>query len=167
MPRLFLKKERIMTNKNKDIICSVLFLAFGAAMFILASGLKNTIRNDVGPGYVPKFIGVCMMIVSGAKLILSLFDKSKTGKAVEKMNGDIVGGLGTVGLMVAYAWAFAKVGFIVSSAVYLFCQILLMSNEKNRKPVLFAAISILLPVAVDALFVFLIQTPLPKGILGF
>lgn len=156
-----------MTNKNKNIVCSVLFLAFGAALFILSSGMKNTIRNDVGPGYVPKFIGICMMVVSGAKLVLSLLDKSKTGKAVEKMNGDIIGGIGTVGLMIAYALAFSKVGFIVTSAVYLFCQMLLMSNEKNRKLGLFAAISILLPVAVDALFVFLIQTPLPKGILGF
>ena len=156
-----------MTNKNKNIICSVLFLALGAALIILSSGLKNTIRNDVGPGYVPKFIGICMMVVSGAKLVLSLLDKSKTGKAVEKMNGDIVGGLGTVGLMIAYAFAFEKVGFIVTSAVYLFCQMTLMSNEKNRKLGLFAAISILLPVAVDALFVYLIQTPMPKGILGF
>lgn len=156
-----------MKNKYKDMICSILFLAFGAALFLLAGKLKNTIKTDVGPGYVPKFIGICMMVVSGARLIKAILDKSKTGNAVETKMQDLIGGLGTAVLMIAYACAFQKIGFIVSSTVYLFCQITLLSNEKNRKLWLFALISILLPVAVDALFVFVIQTPMPKGILGF
>ena len=41
------------------------------------------------------------------------------------------------------------------------------ANNENRNLPLFAAISILLPVAVDALFVFVIKMPLPKGIIGF
>ena len=51
--------------------------------------------------------------------------------------------------------------------VYLFAQILLMSNSENRKPVLFAAISIALPLAVSLLFAYVIKMPLPVGILGF
>ncbi len=46
------------------------------------------------------------------------------------------GGLGTVGLMPAYVIAFEPVGFLLSSMVCLFAQIMLMSNAKNRKPVL-------------------------------
>lgn len=44
---------------------------------------------------------------------------------------------------------------------------LLLSDETNRKPVLFGIIAVLLPLAVDALFVFAIQMPLPKGLWGF
>jgi putative tricarboxylic transport membrane protein len=49
----------------------------------------------------------------------------------------------------------------------LFAQITLLSDNTNRNPILFAAISILLPIAIDALFVFVIKMPLPKGIIGF
>ena len=69
--------------------------------------------------------------------------------------------------MAFYVLAFEPVGFLLSSIIYLFAQILLMSNQENRKPVLFAIISILLPLAVDILFVFVIKMPLPRGILGF
>ena len=62
---------------------------------------------------------------------------------------------------------FEPVGFIVSSAVYLFVQMIVLSDNKNRNPILFAVISVALPVAIDALFVYAIHMPLPVGILGF
>ena len=60
-----------------------------------------------------------------------------------------------------------SVGFIFSSILYLFLQILWLSDDTNRKPVLFAIIAVVLPVAVSALFAFVIKMPLPKGIFGF
>ena len=63
--------------------------------------------------------------------------------------------------------ALEPVGFILSSIIYLFLQITLMSNEKNRKLPLFAIISVLLPIGVSALFCYVIKMPLPKGIIGF
>ena len=41
------------------------------------------------------------------------------------------------------------------------------ANNENRKPILFAIIAIVLPIAIDALFVFVIKMPLPKGLIGF
>jgi putative tricarboxylic transport membrane protein len=63
--------------------------------------------------------------------------------------------------------AIQPVGFIISSIVYLFVQMMLLSDNTNRKPVLFAIIAVVLPVAVEALFVYAIKMPLPVGILGF
>ena len=51
--------------------------------------------------------------------------------------------------------------------LYLFLQILWLSDDTNRKPVLFAIIAVVLPVAVSALFAFVIKMPLPRGIFGF
>lgn len=156
-----------MTNKQRDILCSALFLVFGAGMLYLSFGIKHRIASDVGSGYVPKFIAICIIITAGAKLILSLRDKSPSGQKKEGADNDWVGGVGTVLLMFAYMLAFQPVGFIISSAAYLFLQILLMSNKDNRKPVLFAVISVVLPIAVYALFNYVIKMPLPKGIFGF
>ena len=69
--------------------------------------------------------------------------------------------------MLAYMLAFEPVGFIVSSILFLFALMNWFANNENRNLPLFAIISVLLPVAVDALFVFVIKMPLPKGIIGF
>lgn len=156
-----------MTNKQRDILCSAIFLVFGIGMFYLSFGIKHRITSDVGSGYVPKFIAICIIAAAGAKLILSLKDKSTSSGKKEASEFDLPGGIGTVALMLMYMMALEPVGFILSSAVYLFLQILLMSNKDNRKPVLFAVISIVLPVAVYALFNYVIKMPLPKGVFGF
>jgi len=156
-----------MTNKQRDILCSALFVLFGAGMLYLSFGIKHRIASDVGSGYVPKFIAICIIVAAGAKLILSLMDKSATGQKKEMADNDWFGGIGTVVLMFAYMLAFQPVGFLLSSMVYLFLQIMLMSNKDNRKPVLFAIISIALPIFVYAMFNYVIKMPLPRGILGF
>ncbi len=155
-----------MTNKQLDMLCSAIFLAFGGVMLFFSLRIRHIIPTDVGSGYVPIFISICILVTAGAKLVLTLLDK-KTPQKTVKGDGDLVGGLGTVGLMLAYVIAFEPVGFLLSSMVYLFAQIMLMSNAENRKPVLFAAISVVLPLAVSLLFAYAIKMPLPAGVLGF
>lgn len=156
-----------MTNKQKDTLCSAIFLIFGIGMMYASFGIRHRISSDVGSAYVPKFIAGCIIVAAGAKLILSVLDKSESGKKKEKSDNDLLGGIGTIALMLGYMVALKPVGFILSSIVYLFLQIMLMSREDNRKPLLFAAVSIILPVAVYALFNYVIKMPLPKGIFGF
>lgn len=156
-----------MTNKVRDLICSGIMLVFGVVMLVLARDIPHKIESDVGSGYVPTFIAVCILIVAAAKLILTLVKTPLSANQKIKIDQDWVGGVGTIVLMLVYMLALEPVGFICSSVVYLFIQMMLLSNHENRKPILFALIAVLLPVAVDALFVFAIQMPLPKGILGF
>lgn len=156
-----------MTNKQRDILCSIIFAILGAGMLYLSFGIKHRIPSDVGSAYVPKFIAICILVVAIAKLILSLRDNSPSSQKKEGADNDLFGGIGTVVLMFAYMLALEPVGFILSSMIYLFLQILLMSNKDNRKPVLFALIAVVLPVAVSALFYYVIKMPLPKGIIGF
>lgn len=156
-----------MTNKVRNLLCSIIMLVFGVVMFVLALDIPHKIPSDVGSGYVPKFVALCIIVVAVVQLILTLTRKSPDDKKKEKLFNDAKGGIATIILMVVYMLIFQPVGFICSSAIYLFTQIMLLSDNTNRKPLLFAAISILLPVAVDALFVFVIKMPLPKGIIGF
>jgi len=157
-----------MTTKVRDSICSVIMLAFGAVMVVLARDIPNKMPDkDVGSGYVPTFIGICILIVAAAKLILTLTNKKPAANQKIKFTQDALGGFGTIALMVVYMLIFEPVGFIVSSALYLFVQMIVLSDKTNRNPILFAIIAVALPVAVDALFVFAIHMPLPVGILGF
>lgn len=155
-----------MNSKQLDMLCSAIFLAFGGLMLYFSLSIRHIIPTDVGSGYVPIFLSVCILITAGAKLVLTLLDK-KPAKAAAKGGSDLAGGLGTVGLMLLYVIAFEPVGFLLSSMVYLFAQILLMSNKDNRRPVLFAVISVALPLGIALLFAYVIKMPLPVGILGF
>lgn len=156
-----------MTNKMRDLLFSVVMLAFGGAMIYFTQGIRHTIRTDVGSAYVPKFVGTCIIVAAAAKLFLTLFKPSANANRKIKFDQDLLGGIGTIILMLLYMAAFEPVGFVVASAVYLFVQMLLLSSRENCRPILYAVIAVLLPVAVDALFVFVIRMPLPKGVWGF
>ena len=156
-----------MTNKMRDILCAVIVIAFGAAMIYFVKDVRRVIRTDVGSAYVPMFIGWCIIATVASKLLYSLFSKSKEENKKIVFDQDFFGGIGTIILMVLYMLAFQPIGFVVSSAVYLFVQMLIFSNRDNRKIILFALVAVLLPLAVDALFVYVIHMPLPVGVFGF
>ena len=157
-----------MTNKQRNLLTSVLFLAFGVFMFIQSQGVKHKIASDVGSGYVPAFIAGCMIIVSVAKLIITLTRHDPDdNKVVKDDKSSTKGGVVTVLIMLVYMLIFEPVGFIVSSIVFLFALMNWFANKGNRNIPLFAVISVVMPVAVSALFNFVIKMPLPKGIIGF
>ncbi len=156
-----------MTNKTRDILCSIIVLAFGAAVIYFVKDVRRVIRTDVGSAFVPTLIGWCIVATGASKLLYTLFTGLKEENKKIVFDQDFFGGVGTIVLMVLYMLAFEPVGFIVASAVYLFLQMLLLSDKTNRRPLLFAIVAVILPVAVDALFVFVIKMPLPVGVFGF
>lgn len=156
-----------MTNKKRNLVTSILFLAFGIFFLIQAKQVPHKIESDVGSGYVPAFIAVLFIIVSAAKLIITLTRKDPFDDIVEKNDDSLVGGLVTIGIMFIYMIAFEPIGFVVSSIIFLFALMNWFANSENRNIPLFALISIIMPIAVDALFVFVIKMPLPKGLFGF
>ena len=157
-----------MTNKMRDILCAIIVIAFGAAMIYFVKDVKVVARTkDIGSKYVPMMIGWCLIATGASKFLYSLFSKSKKENEKIVFNQDMLGGIGTIVLMLLYMWAFQPIGFVVASAVYLFLQMLLLSTKSNRRIILFAIIAIALPVAVDALFVYVIKMPLPVGVFGF
>ena len=153
-----------MTDKKKGIITSVLFLAFSIVMLIFAKDIEPMMKNDLGSGFFPMVVGIAMCALSALRLILAIREKEKEAK---KSGDDLMGGLGTLILIGAYCIAFSPVGFIVSTIVYLFLQILLLTPKEKRNWLVISIISVVTPFAFYALFVYLINTPLPKGLFGF
>lgn len=156
-----------MSNKVRDIIVSAVMLAFGVFVYLGAAGIRNTNPNDVGSAYVPHFIGICIVVTALAKLILSIKDNDPANKVKHKLFEDNFGGIATIVLMFAYMMVLEPLGFLIASAIYLFLQILLLSDNTNRNIPLFAIISVVAPIAIEALFVFVIKMVLPVGLIGF
>ena len=156
-----------MTNKQRNLLTSVLFLAFGAFYLIQAMQVPHKIESDVGSGYVPAFIAICIIVVAAAKLIITLVRKDPFDDMKEKGLDSTKGGLVTILIILVYVFVFEPLGFIISSILFLFALINWFANSENRNIPLFAIISIVMPIAVSALFNYVIKMPLPKGLIGF
>ena len=156
-----------MKNKTRDIICSLLFLILGIFMFSQALKITSIMGKDLGSGFMPKVIAVALVLTSLLKLIATFFEKNPSEEEKENNNQDSKGGLLTLGALLFYVLTFEILGFIVSTTAYLFIQMLIFSDEKNRKSLLFLTISVVFSIATYVLFVYLIQKPLPTGILSF
>ena len=157
-----------MTNKQRNLLTSVLFLVFGIFFLFQSLQVPKKIETDVGSGYVPAFICICLIIVAGAKLIITLTRKDPYDNVKQEFTkGEIKGGVVSVLIMFFYMILFQPLGFVVSSILFLFALINWYADSRNRNIPLFAIISIIMPIAVDALFVFVIKMPLPKGLIGF
>lgn len=154
-----------MTDRFRDIFCSVFFLLFGVAMFIMSLPIMPIMGKDLGSGFVPKIIAGAIIVIALFKLALTVFSH-KEAKKLES-DDDKMGGLLTVAALLVYVTIFKPAGFILSTALYLFVQITVLSDERNRKLPLFAAISVVAPVLIYALFVYVIKMPLPAGFISF
>lgn len=154
-----------MRDKTRDTVCSLLFLSFGIFIFFHSLEIVPKMEKDLGSGYMPKIIAGSIVALSILKLILTLSKKINEKEKTE--NSDTLGGLLTIILLAVYALCFNIIGFILSTVIYLFFQILILSDEKNRKIPLFIIIAVVVPVVIYILFVHIIKSPLPMGILGF
>ena len=157
---VFKQGEHKMTDKKKGIITSVIFLVFSIVMVVFARQIKPMMQNDVGSGFFPTVIGFSMCAISVLRLVMAV--REKEGEA-KKSGDDIKGGLETLILVGAYS----SVGFIISTIVYLFLQILILTPAEKRSIPITIAISLIAPFVIYAMFVYLINTPLPKGLFGF
>jgi putative tricarboxylic transport membrane protein len=156
-----------MTNKQRNLLTSILFLVLGAFFLVQSLAVPHKIESDVGSGYVPAFICIVIMVVAAAKLIITLVRHDPYADEKEKSLGSMKGGIVTILIILAYVLLFEPLGFIVSSILFLFALINWFACSKNRNIILFAIISIALPIAVSALFYYVIKMPLPKGLIGF
>lgn len=154
-----------ITDKKRDLLCSILFLAFGSFMLVQSVAIKPLMEKDVGSGFVPKIVAAAIVVIAFIKLLLTLCDK-KQGSA-SKTDEDTAGGLLTIAALGAYVLLFQPLGFILSTMLYLFVQTTILSNDKNRSLVQFGIISIVAPLLIYILFVYVIKMPLPGGLLGF
>lgn len=153
-----------MTDKKKNILTSLLFLAFGAFVFYESMGIKHVMKNDVGSAFFPKIISGAMIVVALIRLVMALREEEKEAKA---SNSDLKGGWETIFLLCAYVLAFRPVGFILDTMVFLFLEMLVLTPKEKRNLLLLGGLSVATPLIIYTLFVYVINTPLPKGIFGF
>lgn len=165
-------------NGKKEITGGVVVTTFAVLYFIAASNIKiNTMlaTTRLDSASMPKLWGVLLgllgliMIVRGSVSLKrqtvgkDAVRQTFCGAAFWKKNYTVAGSLAALGF---YVLAFDRLGFILSSAIYAFVMVLLLSRKEERKIWLAAVVAVAAAVLLDMVFRVGFKIPLPQGILS-
>lgn len=165
-----------MKKKYWDLASGSVLLLFSAVLFIGAQQVKTLAVSSIGSGFFPSVVAVLLALTSVAIIIGGIAQarqpepatgkaKAAAGKPAED-KPRVWGVIGTFALMAFYAILLPKLGFLITTTVYLFVQINILSPNESRKQVLFAIISVVTSVVIYFTFVKVFHLMLPAGILG-
>lgn len=157
-----------MKKKYWDLASGIFLFVFSVALFIGAQNVKTLSISSVGSGTFPSFIAVILAIVSiaiivgGAKKASGPDEKQKQVEGKPRMWAVVA----TFTIMAAYALLMPIVGFVITTAGYLFAQMYIMAAKEHQRPIVFGIVSVVTSVSVYYLFVLVFNLMLPAGILG-
>lgn len=141
-----------------DISVSGALLVAGIALFSMTFGDAfdvPTFGGDVGPAFAPRIFLAIWIVLSGVTLIQVV----RSG-AREEPDVKLAQMIALVAIVCATGFAITKIGFVFATVpgFAAFCW-----TFQYRKPVPLAALSLLAPLAIWALFTFGFELLLPRS----
>ena len=158
---------------KQNLLTGGILLIFGIWMFVQTFLFTNVGRGgDPGPGLLPRIVSILVILLSVLLLLTTVFGVLKAGKSdktegeTQKIAIDKKSIVLTFALFVFYMFTVGQLGYVLSSIIYLFFQITILTDKPSRKQlVIFAAIAAVVPLLVNHVFVNIFNLMLPRGIL--
>ena len=153
------------------IIIALFYLIFSFKIKVFSGSGATLLSSRT----IPIFWGICFLAL-GIVLVVRWFlnrNNHSPEEVKEKTEGEKVAFWHkyavplTLALLVLYVLLFKTLGFILDSIIYLFCEMFILSPQKNKKIWLIVVLSVFIPIVVYFLFVYALNVPLPSGILRF
>ncbi len=155
-------------KKYGDICVSIVFMLISIAVLVAAAQLPASKVMEIGPDFMPKVIGGLTLVLSILLLVFSINSLKRNPDAVyvaDDANYKRV--LISFILILIYVCVFKPVGFIISTLVYLPCQMFVLAPEEKRTKaeiIKLAIIDVIFTLAVFFLFRYGFKIVLPAGI---
>lgn len=166
-------------KKYKDLYTGL--IVFFLSLFYLVN--VSTIKVFTGAGAtainartVPAIEGGLLMFLSLALIVRFWVrmrrgeiakDEGKAAEAAETSFRVRMAVPLTLLLLLLYVLAIGKLGFVITSMAYLFLQVLILSPEGKLNYIAATIIAVVCPIVIYLLFVYLLNVPLPSGIMPF
>lgn len=155
-------------KKCRDLILGVVMLAFSGFYLFFTQQIKT--RPKLTPSYanariMPTILGVLLAIVSivcivqGIKKMRS-HDQEEAGEKTDVMTVVL-----TFAVIIGYIMIMQPLGFILSTVIYLFLQMLVLAPADKRNILLFAIISVAFTAFLFVAFRIGLTMMLPRGII--
>lgn len=129
-----------MTETRKDYLAALIFMFIGVLVLVSSVFIKNPGLSEMGPREFPRFIGICMVVLSAVLMLKTAYKGRKnreqvrsvkeTGKADQMEKGGEIRALAIAGICLVYAIAFTVLGYFVSTFLAI-TGICLLFREKR------------------------------------
>ena len=148
------------TIRNKELLVGVIFLIVGVAYFALAFTIPSYDAyggsSVVDSSFVPKVIGALMTVLK-----VEDWDDDAANR-----NADTKALIAIFAILIVYMALMSVLGFLISSALFLFATMMLLTPKQKRKLPVIVILSVIVAIGVYYLFVYGLDMVLPAGILG-
>ncbi len=175
-----------MSKENRDLVLGGVTLSVSIIIFIASFSIRKLVVSRIGAAFVPQLAAVLLGAFSTVVIVQALLSMRRkkaliaaaagssvappTGTQPAPATGEDRSGKRlvavTIGLLILYAFLLDFAGFILSTAIYLFLQFVILTMNRKRNFLLFALISAVVSIAIYAIFVYGFELMLPAGLLG-
>ncbi|MGE4282863.1 MAG: tripartite tricarboxylate transporter TctB family protein [Clostridia bacterium] len=161
-----------LQEKYKDIIAGVACLIVSVWMFVLTFNIKRLTVSRIGSEFVPRIVFSLLILLSLTLIVQGIINLSKHKKGLQQDTKENLAATPrhslylTILLITMYIVLLKKVGFLITTAFYLFFQFLVLAEKDRRRYGLFALIAVLTSSIIYFLFYKVFQLMLPRGLLG-
>lgn len=158
--------------RYKDLLGGLFWLGIAIVMYIasfdmktLAIGAAST--SFVGSGFMPRVVAFGMAFFSA----LVIWRGLKNIRNTKTIDADKCSGLAaeylpvwvSVVLLALYIVLMEKVGFLITTVVYLFVQMMILAAPEHRRPLMFLVISLICSIAIYYTFTEVFYLMLPES----
>ncbi|MBQ9197170.1 MAG: tripartite tricarboxylate transporter TctB family protein [Clostridia bacterium] len=159
-------------KKCKDLILGIVMLLFSGFYLIYAQQIKT--RPKLTPSYasakiMPTLLGVLLAILSVFCIIQGIramkAPEKKEDKSKKLNRGDVMAVVFTFAVIIGYILIMPILGFILSTVIYLFLQMLILAPAEKRNYALFAIVAVVFTALVFVAFRIGLQQLLPRGVI--
>ncbi|SFM00539.1 tripartite tricarboxylate transporter TctB family protein [Salibacterium qingdaonense] len=143
---------------------SLFLIALAVFYLILAYRLESFTAGPIGADTMPKILGWLLILLS---VILFFFKDQETEEEKQSRRiakNDLIKMAGVLLLTFCYIFLLERVGFIVTSFLFIWLCSWFLGYQKHVKNIVTA---VLFPVVLYSLFTFMLGIALPSGILPF
>ncbi|SBW12858.1 membrane hypothetical protein [uncultured Alphaproteobacteria bacterium] len=155
----------VRVGRYRDVIAAVAFLAFSVTMYSSIDGIRVFAPNSAS--YVnARFFPYALSIILGGTSLVQLF------VAVRNLPDEGGAGMSRAGLMrilaslvllTAYVASMNALGFVITTAVYIFVQVLLLTPRERFSLRFALGLAVVATAAIHILFVHILTMMLPRA----
>lgn len=155
--------------KNKDFVSGLTLVLLSIIGFFSTNKFNvSSISSFGNPATVPRLVLLLLFIMSALTMIGAIrrengSDEKGEARSLEQKLPEYL----TFVLLVVYVFTVKPIGYVISTAIYLFLQMYVLSCFEKKRIWVFALIAIIVSPLLFYIFRAFFDVLLPAGILGW
>lgn len=140
----------------QSMVIGALGILFSTVMLLNANKIaviKSSVSAVDNAAFLPRIVFWTIIVISvafimGKGQIAANRQTAPDGEELEKAAHGVLRSLGALLMLFVYIICFSRLGFVISSIIYMIALMTYMTKKEDRKPVVFVIVSVALTLIV-------------------